>query len=303
MRLLSRRFQLPRNSPDLAYLTQIWQAEAARIAVEHWRRHFPHCSGALLRQLAAAGPGVSAAAIDDCGHWKALQIAARRFFAPLALSLEDTQDQMAVYVANDSPAPWRGELRWTLEDISGKSVEAGHGPITAAPLSATRLQVLDFHPWLQGEARRELVFTAELWQGEERLACQVSTFAPEKDMRLPDAGLETEVEFQDGHLLVTVTAHSLARFVELSLAGARGTLFSDNFFDLPAMRQARVTCPLPEGWTLDQARQALQVRSLVDEMAGAESQEKSQARIRSGLTRLANSRLNPFRQKGPPDNL
>jgi beta-mannosidase len=41
-------------------------------------------------------------------------------------------------------------------------------------------------------------------------------------------------------------------------------VFSDNYFDLPAGQTVTVTCPLPEGWTLEQARKALQVRSLYD---------------------------------------
>ncbi len=56
---------------------------------------------------------------------------------------------------------------------------------------------------------------------------------------------------------------SLARFVELELEGA-DVVFSDNYFDLPAGQSLNVTCPLPEGWTLEQARAAVRVRSLYD---------------------------------------
>jgi hypothetical protein len=55
----------------------------------------------------------------------------------------------------------------------------------------------------------------------------------------------------------------LARFVRLSFSGV-DTIFSDNFFDLPAGRMQRITCPLPAGWTLEQARQHLTVHSLAD---------------------------------------
>jgi len=51
--------------------------------------------------------------------------------------------------------------------------------------------------------------------------------------------------------------------VTLSLPGV-DVVYSDNYFDLPAGRTTRVTCPMPEGWSLEQARQALQVRSLAD---------------------------------------
>jgi beta-mannosidase len=62
---------------------------------------------------------------------------------------------------------------------------------------------------------------------------------------------------------VTLTSQSLARLVEISLDGA-DVVFSDNYFDLPAGRPVSVSCPLPGGWTLAQARAALKIRSVYD---------------------------------------
>jgi beta-mannosidase len=64
-------------------------------------------------------------------------------------------------------------------------------------------------------------------------------------------------------LTIQVTSNSLARFVELELEGA-DVIFSDNYFDLPAGQTLSVSCPLPEGWRLEQAPAALRVRSLYD---------------------------------------
>jgi beta-mannosidase len=65
-------------------------------------------------------------------------------------------------------------------------------------------------------------------------------------------------------LMVELTALSLARFVELKLSGAPDIVFSDNYFDLPAGRSKKVTCPIPEGWTADQAENSLRVYTLYD---------------------------------------
>ena len=51
--------------------------------------------------------------------------------------------------------------------------------------------------------------------------------------------------------------------MELELDGV-DAVFSDNYFDLPAGQTMTVTCPLPESWTLEQARAATRVRSLYD---------------------------------------
>ena len=103
----------------------------------------------------------------------------------------------------------------------------------------------------------------DLVQGDRTLQRAVATFAPTKHLALTDPQLKTQVAHTGAQLSITLTATSLARFVELSLDGA-DVLFSDNYFDLPAGRTAQITCPLPTGWTPLQAQQALRVRSLFD---------------------------------------
>jgi beta-mannosidase len=80
---------------------------------------------------------------------------------------------------------------------------------------------------------------------------------------LTDPGLNVDVTLIDDTLTFNVSAKSLARFVELTLDGI-DVVFSDNYFDVPAGTSTKVTAPLPSGWTLEQVKQALQVRSLID---------------------------------------
>ena len=107
---------------------------------------------------------------------------------------------------------------------------------------------------------------AELWSGRERVALQVATFVANKHLKLIEPGLAVELRQQGQRLVIDLTARSLARFVEVSLAGAE-VVFSDNYVDVPARRTISLSCPLPPGWTVDQARAALQVRSLYHSFA------------------------------------
>jgi beta-mannosidase len=47
------------------------------------------------------------------------------------------------------------------------------------------------------------------------------------------------------------------------VAGA-DIVFSDNYFDVPARQTIKVTCPLPAGWSPEQLKSAVSVRSLYD---------------------------------------
>ena len=95
------------------------------------------------------------------------------------------------------------------------------------------------------------------------MALQTAAFVPTKHLELAAPAITVGVRQVDSSLHIDLTAQSLARLVEVSLEGAQ-VIFSDNYFDLPARRKVTVTCPLPSGWTLDQARQAIKIKSVYD---------------------------------------
>ncbi len=259
---LTAHFRLPKDFASLVYLTQLLQAEGIRLGVEHWRRHSA-CSGTLYWQLNDCWPVASWSSIDYYGRWKALHYASRRFYAPVLLSVEENEEQLQLFVSNDTLTPWAGEVRWALETLAGEQVEKGRRAVTAAPGATAVVETLDFPKRLTAEQRRRLVLVSELWQGEVGGQRCVTPFAPSKHLKLEDPRLTLETQLADGQLTFAVEAQSLARFVELALDGA-DPVFSDNYFDLPARRPVRVSCPLPAGWTAERARQAVKVRSLFD---------------------------------------
>ena len=262
---LLERFCLPVNFSDLVYLSQVLQAEGIRTGVEHWRRNGSHTSGALYWQLNDCWPAISWSSIDYFGRWKALHYASRRFYAPLLLSIKDEGLRMEVFVTNDRPAPWEGRLRWSLETLDGRSVEQREQVIAAAPLATAAHATLDFTRQLAGRSLNELVFLAELWQGEVRLSYQVALFAPEKDVVFKPPKIHMTIQPQGNLAAATFISDTLARFVELRLEGVTSQpVFSDNYFDLPAGRPHTVTFTLPDSFSLEQARTSFKTRSLAD---------------------------------------
>jgi beta-mannosidase len=116
---------------------------------------------------------------------------------------------------------------------------------------------------VQDENRRSVVFTCQLLQDGKLLTCLVGAFAPPKHLEMVEPGIQVSAKAEGEQLVIDLTAKTLARFVELSFEG-QDVVFSDNYFDLPASCQVRVTCPLPQDITADSAQSALRVRSLYD---------------------------------------
>ncbi len=259
-------FRLPKDFDALVYLSMVLQAEGIRYGVEHWRRNMQRVAGTLYWQLNDCWPVASWSSVDYFGRWKALHYAARRFFAPLLLSIEDRPPAMDLYVVSDLRTPWEGNIRWSLETLAGEILDEGGVEVEAEAQASTHAFGLDFTDHITYNNKRNLVFVAELWQGERRVASQTAFFAPTKHLMLSDPAIKALVSLENGQLQIELVCQSLSRLVELSLAGI-DVVFSDNYFDLPAGRKVVVTCPLPQGWTLSQARSALQIRSVFDSYA------------------------------------
>jgi beta-mannosidase len=260
-------FRLPKDFESLVYLSMVLQAEGIRYGVEHWRRHTQRAkgtrrvSGTLYWQLNDCWPVASWSSLDYFGRWKALHYAARRFYARLLLSIEDAPPYQSIFLSSDLLEEWQGSVLWALTTLDGKVLASGEKAAHVEPLGVTAIETLDFSGFLDDDTRRELVFVAELWQGERRLTTQTAFFVPTKHLSLVDPQINAEVTLKEGLLAIELSARSLARLVECSLTGA-DIIFSDNYFDLPAQKAIRVTAPLPAGWDLATAQAALKVRSV-----------------------------------------
>ena len=256
-------FRMPKDFASLVYLSLILQAEGIRYGVEHWRRNRNRVSGTLIWQLNDCWPVASWSSIDYFGRWKALHYAARRFYAPLLLSVADHGKTMKLHVTSDLTEPVDVLIRWRLETLDGKCINSSEQPLRARALADTMAGAYDLSPFISTENQRRVIFVAEMWQDGRLIAQSVTPFVANKHLELsrPDLNVRTHVEGDS--LCVDVSARSLARFVELSIEGG-DAVFSDNYFDIPAGKTVTVSTPLPTNWTSDST---LQARSLYESFA------------------------------------
>jgi len=254
-------FRMPKDFPMLVYLSMVLQAEGIRYGVEHWRRHKDRVGGILYWQLNDCWPVASWSSIDYFGRWKALHYAARRFFAPVLLSIEDIEEkaQMDVWVTSDVTTPWKGSAAWKLITLDGQVLDSGEEAVSLDPQESK--QVLSKAFELTPEEKRRTVFLCELKQGQERISLSLATFTPNKHLELVDPQLAVTVSQQGSQVVYECSAKSLARFVEFKLQGV-DVVFSDNYFDAPAGMTVRVTSPIPAGWDLAKVRESLRVTTL-----------------------------------------
>ena len=196
--------------------------------------------GAIIWQLNDCWPVASWASIDSLGRWKALHYAAKRFFAPVMLSVEergelDQNPQINEFhpepiersarmcVANETPETFRGTVTWQLRTADGTAVRGGSAEIDVPAFTSLWLEKLTF----EEAGLTDHYFTCALEQDGETVSRSTALFCAPKHFDFADPGLSVRA---DGGT-VTVTAKGFARSVYIE-SDDPDLLLSDNFFDL-----------------------------------------------------------------------
>jgi beta-mannosidase len=202
---LDAHFRPPRDFDDWHYLTQVNQARAVALGIEHFRSLRPHCRGAIMWQLNDCWPVTSWAAVDGDGRRKPLWHALRRVYADRLLTFQPRDGAPALVAVNETAAPWRASVAVMRLGFDGQPAAKTTLPLDVPPRSGLTLPL---PADLAGpdDPRAELL-TADC-DGAERAFW---FFAPDRDLAYPPAAWDAEVVDDR----VTVTARTILRDLTL----------------------------------------------------------------------------------------
>jgi beta-mannosidase len=215
----------PRDFDDWHWLTQLTQARAVSVGVEHFRALQPVCMGAVVWQLNDCWPVTSWAAIDGDGRRKPLWYALRRIFADRLLTIQPREAGLVLVAVNDSPHEWSVPVTVTRLGLDGQPLAKNELPLTVAPRSAAAMPLPALLTIPEDERAELLLAEAD---GERAWWY----FAEDRDLAYPKAEYDAVVEPSEHGARVTVSARTLLR--EL-------TLFPDRLDASAEVDQALVT--------------------------------------------------------------
>jgi beta-mannosidase len=212
----------PRDFDDWHYLTQVNQARAIALGVEHFRSLAPHCMGAIVWQLNDCWPVTSWAAVDGDGRRKPLWYALRRSFADRLLTLQPTEDGLDLVAVNDGGGPWTGQVDVARFGLGGEPRAKTTVDLSVPPRSAVRVP-LPADVATADDPYTELVLARIAAGGPGPDGDPDGDrawwfFAEDRDLAVPPAEYDATVERGTGpagadELRVTVTARTLLRDV------------------------------------------------------------------------------------------
>lgn len=257
-------FPDPQSLEDLVYYSQLNQAEALKCGVEHYRRRKGHCWGTLFWQFNDCWPTQSWAIVDYLGDPKAAYFAAKKFYAPVLVSLVRDGETVTAHLTNDFLHDVQGTLTLSLETFDGAQMAQTTQEVQVGPNGTQAVATFDL---TQAQGREQDVYVYARFQpGAEGVPIDNLMLLTEpKDLRLPTPGLKVIVEDGGaGDFQVTVITQRFAPYVWLRrndnqlLPG-----LEDNFFHLRAGEMRTFTVSASDGVeTVDDLRGRLVVRTL-----------------------------------------
>jgi beta-mannosidase len=256
-------FPESRSLEDLVYYSQINQAEALKYGVEHYRRRKGRCWGTLFWQFNDCWPTQSWAIVDYLGDPKAAYYAAKRFYAPLLLSLVRAGGGVSAHLVNDLSDDLSGMLTFTLKSFEGEELarlrrDVSIGANSAAPVAEFNLTKV---------AGRELntYVLAEFQSRSGPSSNNILLLAEPKMLELSEPGLALSVdEGVGGKLAITVSARRFAPYVWLRRSDDAPLAVDDNFFHLQPGESRSVSTAAPNRMTAAELEKLLVVRTLVE---------------------------------------
>ena len=267
---IARELPIPRDFDAYCWESQINQANAIATAVEHWRRIKPWCSGALFWQVNDLWPVASWSSIDWHGRWKALQHAAKRFFAPLLVSLvhDAAAGTVAVWATSDHGRPLALKGRLLVVGLAGRVIARLPLSTALAPDASAEVARFTIAHLLRGKASpREVCLFAEL-SGSGASGGNHLLLVPWKHADLSRPKLTARLAAGRDGLTLHLATDRVAAFVHAEIVGTESHFDGDFAVLRPGQtyrwrlieHSGRGQQPL----TLAQARRGLRLSSLYD---------------------------------------
>ena len=273
------KFWTPKNFSDTVYLSQLTQAICIKNATEGWRVKKGRCNGALYWQYNDCWGVNSWSGMDYYGNMKALQYTARRFNQNTALSIQLNGKVADIFFVNDYITSYKTKIVCGIKTYSGETVYTVTNTLSISDDAVGKIVSLDIKSLLKKHKTKDCyIFAIAYDMNANIISEETLPLTNENKAKLPKANLTYAIEQIDNTAKLTISSDAYARFVEIRLKGY-STMLSDNYFDMMPNQSKTISFEIPQGETIENIKQLVSVRSLVDI-------PRKYTSARDGLTKL-----------------
>ncbi len=229
-RLLMEEYTgLPKNLDEFIDFSMMAQAQGLKYGIEHYRRRFPQCAGALIWQLNDCWPTMSWSIVDYHLRPKAGYYYTKRVCKNILLSFqEEGPDKFSLWVCNNDSAAYQDTLHVGLKDFFGNDEYADTITVDVPAHSCRR--VAEFSQNRVNVCYSNFEFFYAL-PADARVDNALHYFRDYKDLNLAPCSLHVQTDPSSDEIRITVRTDVLAKFVKIT-GELDGIYVDDNYFDL-----------------------------------------------------------------------
>lgn len=261
-KVIREHFGAPKGFEEELLLSQLAQADAIESGVRHWRsrRDNNRCMGTLYWQINDNWPVASWSSIDYFGRWKALHYAAKRFYAPVILSTQYTENTLACTLVNDLTTPLDGTLTVRIMSYTGDIITEEKTHHSVAELTAKQLISLTVSDICKASPLHHCMCLFD-WTSPTLNTRHIVPLTPLSKAELPPP----EITVNQKDSCIQLSSKNFAAHTVLDTQDTK-TQFTDNFFHL-LPGEHRILQTKPVGNTPGdnaKALSTLKIRTLAD---------------------------------------
>lgn len=223
-----------------SYFSQLAQARAAKLYVEHNRLDPARNAGILYWQFNEPFPATCWSSIDHFKNPKALHFYARRFYKPILIALDqhyhsnevDAPSQLIggeIKVVNDLATSTTGQMVCSLKRFDGETVDSISAPVTVSPRSVSMPIKLP-KEFITDKTRFDCFLHLQLIVDEKTITENTYLLTKDKYLGLPTQNIKTEITHDDQNKTILILTSDV--FVKDLRIAPITNCQKDNFIDL-----------------------------------------------------------------------
>jgi len=259
MYYIGELFLAPKDFQATIYLSQLMQAEAMRIAVEHLRSNYPRSTGSLYWQLNDCWPVTSWSTLDYYHYYKAAHYFAKRFYAPALLILKEDNEKrlIEVYLSNDEKTKKTGKYYWGLINLNGEVLEEGVNDYSVGGYSTSKIGNLKFK--LKEEDCFNKIIVVRAYDKTGEMYEAFTSFVPYKYLKLEKANIKPTLSKHGNKYSLILSTDKVVLFLRVQIKN-KNIVLSDNYVYLCPKESKIIFWDCPEKIKLED----IEIYSLVD---------------------------------------
>jgi beta-mannosidase len=187
--------------------------------------------GALYWQLNDCWPVVSWASVDYYGRWKALHYRARKFFAPVLISLHEEETEKIVNISNETLQAFAGRVCLKVKNNRFDVLASYETDIVVDALSSKDITVPTALSSMLDARADELFLEYTLEKDGVILERDGKIYVKPCDYHFEDPALSYEIREENGDCYLDITARAFAKNLMIEFENA-DVEPEDNFFDM-----------------------------------------------------------------------